>query len=716
MSIDPKRVQAVFLSAVECQDPAARAAVLDRECSTDAELRLRVEALLRALDRPDSLLDQPIVGPVRNGIVPLAIAEVNRLEGTAAESPNGASEGPGPTIVPVPDADSSSGATSEMTNCAVPAIAGYEIRGELGRGGMGVVYRARQVRLNRPCVVKMILGGAHAGAEAVARFLAEAEAVARLQHPSIVQIHHIGEAGGLPFFELEYVEGGSLDRRLNGTPWPAQRAVELIEPLARGVAEAHRQGIVHRDLKPGNVLLTADGTPKLTDFGMARSLAAESGLTRTHSIMGSPAYMAPEQAAGHTHHAGPAADVYSLGAILYELLTGGPPFRGTTPLEILDQVRNAEPVPPSRLVPGLPRDIETIALKCLQKEPGKRYDSAAALAEDLRRFLGGEPIVARPVAPWERAWRWCRRHPAPASLTAAVVLVATLGLAGILWQSGEAVKARDLEAKARKQAETMLVDMYTTSRISAGDQGEHARAALWFASAARLAKADADRRLANAVRARTWGRRALKPLRAVVADGSWPAGLVFHPGGRHLITKTVVDGKTRDASNTLWDLEAEQSLPFPGGLTAVPAAAWSADGSALAVGGPEGDVVVARFPGGEEATRIRFPRRIRLLTYNADGRYLAIAGGNVARVWNVASRTFATPELVHPAAVTTLALHPEGQFLTTGYPTTGPASTPSGPMPEVRSGRPSRTSRRRPNASRTLASAPRRCSSVVAES
>ncbi len=230
------------------------------------------------------------------------------------------------------------------------------------------------------------------------RFLAEAEAVARLQHPNIVQIHHIGEADGLPYFELEYIDGGSLDRRLDGTPWPARRAAELIESVARGVAEAHRQGIVHRDLKPGNILLAADGTPKITDFGLAKSLAADSGLTRTDSIMGSPGYMAPEQAEGKTKQVGPPADVYALGAILYELLTGGPPFRGTTVLEILEQVKNAEPVPPSRLVPGLPRDVETIALKCLQKEPAKRYDSAAALAEDLRRFLGGEPIMA-PAGP-----------------------------------------------------------------------------------------------------------------------------------------------------------------------------------------------------------------------------------------------------------------------------------------------------------------------------
>jgi WD40 repeat protein len=555
----------------------------------------------------------------------------------------------------------------------LPAIEGYEVLGELGRGGMGVVYRARHVLLNRPCVLKMILAGDYADARAVARFRAEAEAVARLQHPSIVQIHHTGVAAGLPFFELEYVEGGSLDHRLDGTPWSPRRAAELAEALARGVAEAHRQEIVHRDLKPGNVLLAADGTPKITDFGLAKSLTHDSDLTKTGAIVGSPNYMAPEQAEGKTKEVGPLADVYALGAILYELLTGRPPFRGATLLETLAHAKTAEPVPPTRLVPGLPRDLETIALKCLQKEPGRRYDSATALAEDLRRFLAGEPIVARPVGPLERAGRWCRRNPALAALAAAVVLVAALGLAGILWQWSEAVKARDLastraiaEAEARQEAETTLVDMYTTSGIQAGDQGENARAALWFANAARRAKADPDRQRANAIRARTWGRRAFAPLRALVADESWPGGLVFHPGGHHLITGTVLDGKTRDASHTLWDVDAEQSLPFPGGLKSVPAAAWSPNGRALAVGGSNGDVIVAAFPSGEETVRIRFPRRIRLLTYSADGHYLAIAGGSSTRVWDCRTGAFATPELVHPAEVTTLAFHSKSRYLATG--------------------------------------------------
>jgi serine/threonine protein kinase len=277
----------------------------------------------------------------------------------------------------------------------------------------------------------MILAGAHAGPEATLRFWVEAQAVARLQHPNVVQIHHIGQADGLPFFELEYVDGGSLDQQLDGTPWHERRAAALVEALAHGIAEAHRLGMIHRDLKPGNILMAGDGTPKITDFGLAKAFNTQSGLTATDSILGSPSYMAPEQAEGKTKEVGPLADVYSLGAILYELLTGRPPFRGATVLETLEQAKTSEPVPPRRLVPGLPRDVETIALKCLQKEPAKRYDSASALAEDLRRFLGGEPIVARPVPFWERAIKWARRRPAIAALVVAVhVLLAWIPTEG----------------------------------------------------------------------------------------------------------------------------------------------------------------------------------------------------------------------------------------------------------------------------------------------
>ncbi len=262
-----------------------------------------------------------------------------------------------------PEALTNSAASTAAPKHAVPAIAGYEILGELGRGGMGVVYEARQIRLNRPCALKTILAGAYATPAAAARFLAEAGTVARLSHPNIVQIHHIGDHDGCTYLELEYLKGGSLAQRLDGTPWTPHQAARLVETLAHAMQDAHRQGVVHRDLKPSNVLLTAEGTPKVSDFGLAKTLEIDSGLTQSGAIMGSPSYMAPEQAEGKTKAVGTAADVYALGAILFELLTGRPPFKASTVLETLEQVKNSEPVPPSRLQPQVPRDLETICLK-----------------------------------------------------------------------------------------------------------------------------------------------------------------------------------------------------------------------------------------------------------------------------------------------------------------------------------------------------------------
>jgi serine/threonine-protein kinase len=274
-------------------------------------------------------------------------------------------------------------------------IAGYEILGELGRGGMGVVYKARQTRLNRLVALKMILTGVHAGSEQLARFRAEAQVVARLQHPHIVNIYDVGEHQGLPYLALEYVDGGNLAQLLEGAPQqPIRRAAELTATLAAAVDHAHRRGIVHRDLKPANVLLMADGTPKITDFGLAKQLDAGAARTASGAVLGTPSYMAPEQAGGKGKHIGPATDVYALGAILYELLTGRPPFQAESTLDTLLQVVSEEVVPPTRLRADCPADLEAICLKCLQKDPAQRYSSAAALAEDLQRFLGGEPVQA----------------------------------------------------------------------------------------------------------------------------------------------------------------------------------------------------------------------------------------------------------------------------------------------------------------------------------
>jgi serine/threonine protein kinase len=322
----------------------------------------------------------------------------------------------------VPPADQGPGADPSTVHPATPApapvaepapreVSGYEILEVLGRGGMGVVYKARQVALNRVVALKMILGGAHAGGEQLVRFRTEAEAVARLQHPNIVQIYDLGQHEGLAYLTLEYLEGGSLAGKLRGTLMPARDAALLVETLARAVHHAHERGIIHRDLKPGNVLLAADGAPKITDFGLAKQLE-EPGQTGSGVGMGTPAYMAPEQWGG-ARGVGPAADIYSLGAILYECLCGRLPFVGANAFELLQQVRSADPVPLRQLRPDIPRDLETICLKCMRKEPGQRYPSALDLADDLRRFLNGEPIRARPTTVLRRAtlavWRRIRR-------------------------------------------------------------------------------------------------------------------------------------------------------------------------------------------------------------------------------------------------------------------------------------------------------------------
>jgi eukaryotic-like serine/threonine-protein kinase len=373
-----------------------------------------------------------------------------------------------------PTAPGESSETGEL-----PTLPGYKIIGELGRGGMGVVYQARQLSLNRIVAIKMILPGAHLGPEELTRFRTEADAVARLQHPHIVQIHEVGEHQRRPYLCFEFVAGGNLARRIAGQPLQAVEAARLVEILARTVSFAHAQGIIHRDLKPANILLvtTAEAgqkapdsplvtfhsqltthQPKITDFGLAKRLNDTSSQTRTGVAMGTPSYMAPEQASGQSMTITPAVDIYALGAILYETVTGRPPFVGASPMETLHQLLYDEPVPPRRLQPRLPRDLETICLKCLRKDSAKRYASAEALAKDLRLFLANEPIRARPAGVGERAVRWCRRNPRVAVLLAALVLVFIAGFAAVTvewlradneWRRAEALRKQAEESDRR---------------------------------------------------------------------------------------------------------------------------------------------------------------------------------------------------------------------------------------------------------------------------
>jgi serine/threonine-protein kinase len=313
-----------------------------------------------------------------------------------------------------------------------PVLPGYAIEGVLGRGAMGIVYRARQLSLDRTVALKMILD-VGADQDALARFRNEAMAIAQLQHPNIVQIHELGEHGGRPFLALEHIEGGSLSRQLAGTPQPPRAASRMVELLARAVHFAHQRGIVHRDLKPGNVLLTYDGAPKLTDFGLAKHQQGQSMGTQAGAIMGTPSYMAPEQAAGRNKEVGPASDTYALGAILYEMLTGRPPFRGSNCWETLQQIQTREPVPPTHWQAKVPRDLESICLKCLEKRPSGRYASAQDLAEDLHRFMAGEPIQARRATAAARARRWMRQRPVMAVLAGLAGLLVLALLVGAWW-------------------------------------------------------------------------------------------------------------------------------------------------------------------------------------------------------------------------------------------------------------------------------------------
>jgi serine/threonine protein kinase len=366
-------------------------------------------------------------------------------------------------------------------------VPGYDLLEELGRGGMGVVYKARDRRLNRLVALKMILGGAHVGQVGLARFRAEAEAVAELHHANIVQIFETGEHDGCPYLALEFVDGGSLEDQVRASPMTPLAAAELVETLARAMDFAHQRGIVHRDLKPANILLASQSghsssgrrkaissdtppaqhwsrttSPKIADFGLAKRLDDESGNTQSGSVMGTPCYMAPEQAEGHNRQVGPAADIYALGSIFYDLLVGRPPFKANNPIDTIRQVIGQEPVPPRQLEPRVPRDLETICLKCLEKDPARRFATALDLALDLRRFLDGHPIESRPIRTWERGWKWAKRRPAIVALIGVCALAAVGMVLVIAWHNvslrgrlnAALAEERQLRARARRGRST----------------------------------------------------------------------------------------------------------------------------------------------------------------------------------------------------------------------------------------------------------------------
>jgi WD40 repeat protein len=508
-----------------------------------------------------------------------------------------------------------------------PAVPGYEVLCELGRGGMGVVYKARQIEAGRLVALKMVLAGAQARPADLARFRAEAEAIARLQHPNIVQVFEVGHHGGLPFFSLEFCAGGSLKRRLAVTPLPPREAAALVEQLARAMHAAHQKGVVHRDLKPANVLLGEGGTPKVTDFGVAKRLG-DAGLTLTGTVVGTPSYMAPEQARGRGEEVGPAADVYALGVMLYECLTGRPPFQAATTLETMRQVCTQEPVPPRSLNPPVPRDLDTVCLKCLRKDPARRYASALDLAEDLRRWQNGEPIEARPVGLPERAVKWALRRPAAASLVAVSALAVAALLTGGTWLTGELRAERDAAERARGEA------------------------------ADRADEAEAGRRLL---------RRHLYAAQVKVAWDAWQDANVRRV--RQLLDAQLPGPGEEDLRGFEWHylsrlLSADQ-YTFRGHDRPVYRVAFAPDGRRLASGTDDGVIKVWDPTDGQEQLTIRRGVGVSGLAFSPDGKALAVCG----RAREVTLYDSVTGTLLRtlpcPAVVRDLAFNRDGTRLAT---------------------------------------------------
>jgi serine/threonine protein kinase len=558
-------------------------------------------------------------------------------------------------------------------------VPGYEVLGVLGRGGMGVVYKARQIDLDRLVALKVIRPTGPADAEERARFRTEALAMARLAHPNIVQVYEVGEHDGRPFLALEFVDGGSLAGRLGGRPLPPATAARLAWTLAQAVQHAHEHGVIHRDLKPANVLLASPrfaGTedrgsriedretlivdprssavgpaleemvPKITDFGLAKRLDIDLGQTRSGAILGTPGYMSPEQASGKVHAVGPGADVYALGAVLYEMLTGRPPFQGASLPETLVQVLAADPAPPRCLQPGVPPDLETICLKCLHKEPQRRYASARDLADDLRRFLDGSPIHARPVGIWERAWRWCRRNPLSAVLGAvlALLLLTAAVVASIAALSFRQMAQRQ-EGLARQADEAR--QRQEQLRAEAESANDRLRGRLYFQD---LALADLELTAAAPARAerlldacpphlRRWEwhllkRRCRQPPVTLASPGEWVESIAFSPDGRRLIAG---GGGERSGSVILWDLAGRQIVRrFPGHAAFVHEVAFSPDGRLVASAGADEAVIVWQADTGERLQTYRgHGGWVGSVAFSPDGGLIASAGEDqVVRLWS----------------------------------------------------------------------------------
>ncbi len=542
------------------------------------------------------------------------------------------------------------------------AVPGYEILGELGRGGMGVVYKARQKSLNRVVALKMILAGAHSGKPQRERFRGEAEAAARLQHPNIVQVYEVGEHDRCPYFSMEYVDGRCLHEILCDHPPTPLEAAALVEQLAHAVHYAHQRGIVHRDLKPSNVLLTKEGNPKITDFGLAKRLEGGTSNTRTGDILGTPSYMAPEQAAGKSRMIGPCTDTYSLGTILYEMLAGRPPFEGSSAFDTVYMVITAEPERPSRRNPKVPLDLETICLKCLEKEPAKRYSSAREFAEDLARFRRGEPITARPVGWLERGVKWVRRRPGVAALLALLMASMVALLVGgwisaiNLYQSNQKLK----DAKERQDAD--LVRLYVTNGTHYLQDGDLYASLIWFARALNLEKDESVREVHRLRFASVL--RDCPRLTQMWFHTDSVNDVAFSPDGRWVLTASS-DGTVR-----VWDaVSGEARFETPLEHTShIFHASFSPDGRRIVTASADPTACIWDAVSGQLIHRLHGHKdAVRDAHFSPDGSQVVTASDDTtARVWDAATgkELLLTP-LSHGKAVVRASFDLDGKHILT---------------------------------------------------
>ncbi|MCI0746402.1 MAG: protein kinase [Verrucomicrobia subdivision 3 bacterium] len=540
----------------------------------------------------------------------------------------------------------------------------YQLLEEIAHGGMGVVYRAQQLKLNRLVALKVISVGALASSEQVKRFKAEAEAAASLDHPNIVPIFEVGECdsyGGSPqhYFSMKLIEGPTLADRLSGRPMPAREAAKLLSTLARAVHYAHERGILHRDIKPNNILLDAQGVPHLTDFGLAKLIEKESQLTRTLALLGTPSYMSPEQASGQARDITTAADIYGLGTLLYEMTTGQPPFAGGTTMETVRQVLEREPRRPSLINRSVDRDLETITLKCLEKEPQRRYASAHALADDLERWLRHETIAARPVGILERTRKWSRRRPA----TAALIVTACMALLII------AVSSTVFSLRLAARAEESRRQLVRLNMVSAGhliDQGNMFEALVRLAEALRLERNHSEREAMLRFRFDAILQQVPR-LGQLWVHGGPVSSAQFSADGRLVVTASY------DHTARVWDAVTGNALTPP--LVhddVVVFAAFSPDGRRVVTTGLDGTARVWDVPAGkllfpplahEDDLIKRLPRVG--VTFSPDGRWIATIGKNCAQVWDASTGEKIGETLAHRGQVRHAAFSPDGRFLLT---------------------------------------------------